>query len=101
MLYPDIETLNPSQLVAYFMSSSYLYYKKDKQVLSDEDFDRLCKRLLENWDKAKHPHKRRIKRKDLEAGTGFAIKNYPNRVIGAAELWYEMWEAEKKGERPR
>lgn len=93
-VYPNIEELSPRQLVAYFMTSSYLYYKKDKAVLSDVDYDRLCKRLLECWKEAKHPHKRRIKMNDLEAGTGFAIKNYPNRVIGAAEVWYEEWKKE-------
>lgn len=94
-VYPVVNDLTPQQLVAYFMTSSYLYYKKDKQVLTDEDFDILCKRLLENWDKAKHPHKRRIKRNDLEAGTGYAIKNYPNRVIGAAEMWFTEWQKEQ------
>lgn len=93
-VYPNINELSPTQLVAYFMTSSYLYYKKDKAVLTDEDFDLLCKRLLENWNKAKHPHKRRIKKNDLEAGTGYAIKNYPTRVIGAAEYWYAQWEKE-------
>lgn len=93
-VYPNIEELTPTQLVAYYMTSSYLYYKQDKSVLSDPDYDRLCKRLIECWKKAKHPHKRRIKIKDLEAGTGYAIKNYPARVVGAAELWFQEWERE-------
>ena len=93
-VYPNISELPPSQLVSYYMTSSYLYYKKDKSVLTDEDFDLLCKRLLSEWKDAKHPHKRRIKKVDLEAGTGYAIKNYPTRVIGAAEYWFQEWEKE-------
>jgi NAD-dependent DNA ligase len=93
-VYPNISELAPSQLVSYYMTSSYLYYKKDKSVLTDEDFDLLCKRLLNEWKNAKHPHKRRIKKVDLESGTGYAIKNYPTRVVGAAEYWYSQWEEE-------
>ena len=93
-VYPNVNELNPNQLVAYFMTSSYLYYKKDKAVLFDTDYDLLCKRLLENWGQAKHEHKKYIKKKDLEAGTGYAIKSYPQRVIGAAECWFEQWEKE-------
>jgi len=93
-VYPNVNELNPNQLVAYFMTSSYLYYKKDKAVLSDTDYDLLCKRLLDNWRQAKHEHKKYIKKKDLEAGTGYAIRLYPQRVIGAAEYWFAQWEKE-------
>jgi NAD-dependent DNA ligase len=93
-VYPNVNELNPNQLVSYFMTSSYLYYKKDKAVLSDTDYDLLCKRLLENWRQAKHEHKKYIKKKDLEAGTGYAIRLYPQRVIGAAEYWFAQWEKE-------
>jgi len=47
----------------------------------------LCKRMLENWKKIRHPHKRLIKKKDLEAGTGYAIKKYPTIVMSSAERW--------------
>lgn len=93
-VYPNVSELSPNQLVAYFMTSSYLYYKKDKAVLSDGDYDLLCKRLLENWRQAKHEHKKWIKKKDLEAGTGYAISLYPTRVVGAAEAWFALWEKE-------
>jgi hypothetical protein len=67
--------------------SSYLYYRKDEIKLSDGDFDTLCKRMLENWKQIRHPHKRLIKKKDLEAGTGYAIKKYPTIVMSSAERW--------------
>jgi len=66
--------------------SGYLYYHADAQVLSDDQYDEICKRLLFEWDNISHPHKRLITRSDLEAGTGYAIK-YTNMIKGAAMAW--------------
>ncbi len=80
--------MNTQQLVPYYLMSSYLYYKKDKQVLTDDEFDTLCKRLLDEWDSIEHMHKHLITKEDLQAGTGYAIK-YTNMIMGAAERWYK------------
>ena len=82
-----IDQISIHRLVPIYLMSSYLYYKKDTNKLSDEEFDMLCKRMLENWKKIRHPHKRLIKKKDLEAGTGYAIKKYPTIVMSSAERW--------------
>lgn len=93
-MYPDIERISPNRLVPYYLMSSYLYYRKDKAVLSDADFDLLCKRILREWGDIKHPHKKLIKKGALEAGTGFSIKKYPNITMSAAETWYSDWSSE-------
>jgi hypothetical protein len=49
--------------------------------------------MLENWDDIKHPHKYKIRKKDLEAGTGYAMV-YTNMIVGSAEFWYNAWEKE-------
>ena len=82
----NIETLHINRLVPVYLMSSYLYYKEDRQVLTDEDFDRLAKRLLDNWDSVEHMHKHLISKEDLQAGTGYAIK-YSQRIINAAKNW--------------
>ena len=82
----NIETLHINRLVPFYLMSSYLYYKEDRQVLTDEDFDRLAKRLLDNWDSVDHMHKHLISKEDLQAGTGYAIK-YTQRIINAAKNW--------------
>tara|TARA_Y100000004_G_scaffold5805_1_gene6744 strand:- start:1233 stop:1514 length:282 start_codon:yes stop_codon:yes gene_type:complete len=84
--YMNIETLNINRLVPFYLMSSYLYYKEDRQVLTDEDFDRLAKRLLDNWDSVDHMHKHLISKEDLQAGTGYAIQ-YTQRIINAAKSW--------------
>ena len=83
----NIEDISIHRLVPIYLMSSYLYYRKDTSKISDGEFDLLCKRMLENWKEIKHPHKRLIKKKDLEAGTGYAIRKYPTIVMSSAERW--------------
>jgi len=83
----NINEISIHRTVPIYLMSSYLYYKKGENVISDGEFDMLCKRMLENWKQIKHPHKKLIKKKDLEAGTGYAIKKYPEIVMSSAERW--------------
>ena len=82
----NVEKLPINRLVPFYLMSCYLYYKEDIQVLKDEDFDQLAKRLLDNWDDVEHMHKHLISKEDLQAGTGYAIK-YSKRIINAAKSW--------------
>jgi|TARA_B110000285_G_C14521278_1_gene336663 hypothetical protein len=84
---PFVEEISCHRLVPFYLMSSYLYYKKDKSVLSDGDYDMLCKRLYKEWDNVKHPHKHLIDKESLLAGTGYQLK-YTNMIMGAAETWY-------------
>ena len=93
-VYPDIKDISCNRLVPYFLMSSYLYYRKDKSVLSDGDYDLMCKRILNEWKFIKHPHKNFIKKKTLEAGTGYNIRKYPSITMSAAEGWHQDWEKE-------
>ena len=47
--------------------------------MSDEDYDMMCKVLLDNYDTIEHPHKHLIDKESLRAGTGFNLKesDYP------------------------
>jgi len=82
-----IEDISPSRCVSLYMMSSYLYYQKNESVLSDELFDQICKKILDNWKDIKHSHKRRIKKVNLVCGTGYTIKKYPSIVVSSAERW--------------
>jgi NAD-dependent DNA ligase len=57
--------------VARFLVHSYLYYVLNDSIISDPEFDKLSRYLLQNWSKIEHPHKRFITEVDLQAGTGF------------------------------
>jgi len=85
-----IDMLHAKQLVPYYLMSSYLYYHCDKQVLNDDEFDALGKRLLDEWDSVEHMHKHLITKDDLTAGTGYAIK-YTNMIKNAAIRWHKEY----------
>jgi len=71
-------------LVPYYLMYSYLYYKKNESLISDNQYDNLCKDLLKNWDNINHIHKHLISKESLEAGTGYDLK-YTSMIISAAE----------------
>lgn len=78
---------SPSMAVPHYLMASYQYYVKDDPYLSDGCYDWLCKFLLEHWCEIEHWHKHLIDRKALLAGTGFYLKEYPQRVKFAAQLF--------------
>ena len=72
-----------NQIVPYYLAYSYLYYEKDVSLISDEEYDSLCKKLYDNWDEVVHYHKHLIDKEALLSGTGYHLK-YPDRVKYAA-----------------
>jgi len=85
----ELHNISLNRLVPIFLMSSYLYYEKDESVLTDSQFDYLCKRLYDNWDKVEHMHKHLISKDDLKAGSGYGIE-YTNMIRGGAISWYEQ-----------
>jgi len=70
-------------LVPYYLMYSYLYYDKNESMVTDEEYDMICKRLYDEWYGIEHHHKHLIDRDSLASGTGFHIK-YNERIKGAA-----------------
>ena len=48
---------NINMTVPWFLMAAYSYYIEDDPILSDAQFDRLVKRMIEHWDKIEHHHK--------------------------------------------
>ena len=76
---------NPNMLVPYYLMYSYAYYKENESLISDTEYDDICKQIIDKWDNITHWHKSLLTLDALKAGTGYDIK-YPNRVISAAKL---------------
>lgn len=78
----DFKT-NPSSCVAWYLLSSYCYYREAESLLSDEVFDRLCKYMYDNWDSLEHKLKYLVDKESLTAGTGYDIQfnNYPQGLL--------------------
>lgn len=75
-----------------YLLTSFLYYEMCRSVITDHDFDRLCKELAEGWDTFDHQHKHCTSLDDMVAGTGYANK-YPLMVRAAADaLLREFYE---------
>ena len=75
-------------LVPYYLMYSYLYYEKDSPIISDAEYDTICKRLHDEWDNIEHYHKHIINKEHLVAGTGYSLK-YPTIVKDSALLLKE------------
>ena len=85
----NVAEISIDRCVAFYLMSSYLYYERDTNVLSDGEYDTLCQRLLAEWKDITHPHKKFLKKGSLKAGTGYNIKKYPTMVKSAAMMWKE------------
>jgi NAD-dependent DNA ligase len=62
---------------------SYAYYKENESLITDSEYDQICRDLITNWNDITHWHKPLLDLESLKAGTGYDIK-YPNRVVTAA-----------------
>lgn len=57
-----------------YAAHSYLYYQRNTSIITDGDFDELCKYILENYDWIKpHDLNNYLDETALGAGTGFHL----------------------------
>ena len=66
-------------LIPMYLIHSYLYYIAEDPIISDSEYDKICKDLLAAYDIQTHGHRHLVDEAALEAGTGFHIaeKSYP------------------------
>lgn len=93
LLKPNFQTDNPNKYVSWYLMASYMYYCRPnwESLMRDEDFDRVCKVLLDKYETLDHPHLHLIDKESLKAGTGFTLKeaDYPLIVKHAALGMYD------------
>lgn len=77
------DDLTWGQKFQLYLMTSYLYYSLNRSVISNDEYDDLCKELASGWRTGEHQHKHLVTLADLRAVTGYAIK-YPPMVIGGA-----------------
>lgn len=89
----NLVTCDIKRLVPFYLMTGYLYYQLDESVISDHDFDFICRRLLKEWNTFEHPQKHLITIEALKAGTAFHLKaeDYPLMARHAAEAWLYCW----------
>lgn len=84
---------NPNMLVPWYIMASYAYYEQDDPILTDSFFDRLAKKILDNWDNIDHRHKEYLNKDTLEAGS-YSGK-YPPMVEGALNHVRDIYKDEE------
>jgi hypothetical protein len=77
----DTTDKNNNMLVPWYLMAAYAYYEQDDPILEDTTFDKMAKKLKENWNEVEHMHKHLINTDMLDAGT--YIGDYPQYVKGA------------------
>lgn len=82
------EIKNDGMLVVAFLTSSYIYYHKPtmRAICSDFTFDWICRELRQKYHEISHPELHLITMEDLNAGSGFALKesDYGSQCKAAA-----------------
>ena len=76
-------------LVPYYLMHSYLYYVMNEPIISDIEYDELCKELKDKWDSIEHYHKHLIDKQSLGAGTGYQLQYNKRIEKGALALLNE------------
>lgn len=97
----DVYDVSLGGLIQAYLMTSHLYYQRFESVVEDEVYDRICKRLLNNFEDLPqdHPHIEYIDEDALRAGTAYHIKEYPIVVEIAADMWLREEPIPELGER--
>jgi NAD-dependent DNA ligase len=81
-----LDLLPTGLLVPHYLIHCYLYYEASESVISDTVFDRLARRLYDEWEDAKgHPHAHLIDPNALRSGGNY-IKHVRRTKQAAAHL---------------
>lgn len=92
----DLDNMPLGLLYSRFLMASYTYYILDEESRwSDNQYDKVCKRLQDEWDNFEHRHKYLVRQEELSAGTAYFIreKEYPTIVKCSAYQWNNKhWE---------
>ncbi len=76
------------QKIRQYLVHSFLYYKLDESLISDSNFDRICKDvtklITDNLDNDSLPFRNLVNSNLTETSSGFSISNYPPEIVSVA-----------------
>ncbi len=84
----DFKKISIERKISYYLIFSYLYYEQNESVITDNQYDDLCKELYNNYNLVKmsdHPNKDLVDKFNLECGSGLGIQ-YTQRIKDSAEM---------------
>ena len=76
------------QKIRQYLVHSFLYYQLDESIISDSNFDQICKDVTKlisnNSDNDSLPFHDLVKSNLTENYSGFSISNYPPEIVSVA-----------------
>ena len=89
----DVEKASTRKLCVQYLVYSMLYYQFDESLISDHDFDTVCRELLtrlNNGDKVPTGLEKFITTENLEAGSGYDVRFFqlPERIKAIVHILY-------------
>ncbi len=76
------------QKIRQYLVHSFLYYKLDESIISDQHYDQICddtaKLISNNSNKKLLPFHDLLKSNLNENASGYSINNYPPEIVSAA-----------------
>lgn len=86
----NAEAIEAFKLIRDYAAYSHLYYKLDISLISDGEYDMLCKRILDNYERIKpYDINNYLDIDELPAGTGYHL------AVTGLTLQYALWLAGK------
>jgi len=75
-------------MIPWYIMAAHAYYVEDDPIISDQLFDRLAKRIYNDWESLEHIHKDYLNPDMVRSGT--YLGEYPTRVKGAVKQVREI-----------
>ena len=77
------------EAVSTYIMSSYMYYVHDKSCISDNEYDMICKRILDNYDNTGHSLSWILSKGELACGSGYRVcYRLPHHYMQYAIYWH-------------
>ena len=77
-----------SQKIRQYLVHSFLYYKLNESIISDKDFDLICKEILDflesSTDEYFLPYRDLLTSSISNDASGFTIRKFPAEIISSA-----------------
>ena len=80
----QLENMNP---IVLYLVAAYVYYHLDKNIITDDEYDALAKKIYTEWDQISHPSKIFIVKENLgKTSSLYDVKeiDYPERIKNLA-----------------
>lgn len=94
---------DPAMSAAWYLMAGYAYEVLDAPIITDEEWDQLCRFVKDNWDAAqKHPHGHLIDPEALDSATaGYLKEDYLPSLTKSAALRLSRAYSPPKGKKNR